>query len=179
MREPQATSTLGVLRSASPFGAALLRLVVLVPVLLVTVAATTSAQIRGSPVEQPSQGYWLSGGASAASITEITDGATGTRWKFSSDPLWQVRGSLEKALDDATTIGVAIAYGKVDLTVTPLSVPVRGPAIETRTPFPPQCDTGCAAQTELWSLLGQFRSGGGPGFHTHAGLCLWRTWPLE
>ena len=32
--------------------------------------------------------------------------------------------------------------------------------------LPAACTTGCDAQTQLWSLMGQFRSGGGGGFHT-------------
>ena len=128
-------------------------------------ASTASAQIRGRPVSNPDSKWWFSGGANAAVLSDINDGASRSTWKFGSDPLILLRGSIERGLDDATTIGLAVAYGKVDLTLAPFVVP-QGETTPVPDPLPVSCVQGCAAQTDLWSAMAQFRSGGGPGFHT-------------
>lgn len=135
-------------------------------VLLVTVATGGHAQIRGRPVANPDAGWWFSAGAQAAVMNDINDGASGSRWRFGSDPLLQLRGSLEKALDDATTIGVSVAYGRVDLTIAPFVVADLTPLTPASTPLPASCIPGCSAQTDMWSAMAQFRSGGGDRFHT-------------
>jgi hypothetical protein len=91
----------------------------------------------------------------------INDGASGARWDFGTDPRWQVRGTLEKALDNATTLGVSAGYGVVDVNVSRFTVPglvAPDPRLV--------CLDSCEAQVETMHLMGQFRSGGGPGFHT-------------
>ncbi len=128
-------------------------------------ATTLAAQIRGRPpTRAPDAGWWFSGGAAAVTLNNISDGATRSTWTFGSDPLWQMRGTLEKALDEATTIGVSAGYGVVDLTLSPLTYAATKPP--TSPELPAQCATGCDAQTQLWTLMGQFRSGGSSGFHT-------------
>ncbi len=131
--------------------------------LVATTSSMAAAQIRGQAIRRPSYGWWLSGGAGAVVLGDIADGATQTRWSFGSDPLWQMRGTLEKAIDQATTLGVSVGYGVVDLTVSPLvAVVTDGEVLRV----PESCRVSCEAETELWTLMGQFRSGGGPGFHT-------------
>jgi hypothetical protein len=129
--------------------------------LLCTTAPALTAQIRGRAPSRPDYGWWFSGGATGVVLGNINDGATQSRWDFGSDPLWQVRGTLEKGVDEATTLGVSLGYGVVDVAVTPfrtITVP-EAPNVP--------CANGCQAQTELWTLMGQFRSGGDrPGFHT-------------
>jgi len=103
----------------------------------------------------------VSGGAAGVVMGAISDGASGKRWSFGSDPLWQLRGTLEKALDVATTLGISAGYGVVDVNVSRL----EGTGVVD--PFPGAvCVDACDAQLETWQLMGQFRSGGGPGFHT-------------
>lgn len=157
MREPQATSTLGALLPALKGPRRQLTAAVFVVLALCPVALP--AQIRGGPPVAPSSGWWVSGGAGALVLTDITDGASQTRWRFGSDPLWQYRASLEKALDDFTTFGVSAGYGRVPLTLLPITP-------DSNAVLPSVCLTSCAATTELWTAMAQFRSGGGPGFHT-------------
>ncbi|MCC6245010.1 MAG: hypothetical protein IT353_19360 [Gemmatimonadaceae bacterium] len=152
MREPQATSTLGTFRTTTLVGAALALLCVATP-------TTSGAQIRGSAPRAPQYGWWISGGASAVTLTDITDGASQTVWRFGKDPLWQYRATIEKALDEFTTIGVSAGYGRVNVGISSVGGLVNAS-------LPTSCDTGCAATTELWTGMAQFRSGGGPGFHT-------------
>lgn len=135
----------------------------LLSVLLITVADGAGAQIRGRPVSNPDAAWWFSGGAQAAVMNDINDGASGSIWKFGSDPLLQLRGSLERALDDATTIGVSAAYGKVDLQVVPFVITNDG---TVSVGLPASCAQQCSAEAEMWSAMAQFRSGGGDRFHT-------------
>ena len=128
-------------------------------------ATTLTAQIRGRPAtRRPDAGWWTSGGAAAVILNDISDGATRSTWTFGSDPLWQMRGTIEKALDEATTLGVSAGYGVVNLALAPLTYTAAKPP--TSPALPTQCATGCDAQTQLWTLMGQFRSSGGAGFHT-------------
>jgi hypothetical protein len=98
-------------------------------------------------------------------LNDISDGATGSTWRFGSDPRWQLRGTLEKALDEATTLGLSAGYGLIDLTLAPMTYAAAKPP--TSPALPAICAAGCEAQTQLWTLMGQFRSGGGSGFHTY------------
>lgn len=157
MREPQATSTLATRQHTPNF--ARRRLASLALVVLAICPAALPAQIRGAPPSAPSTGWWISGGASAVVLTDITDGASQTRWRFGSDPLWQYRASLEKALDEFTTLGVSAGYGQVPLVLAPITA-------DSNVVLPAACLTSCAATTDLWTAMAQFRSGGGPGFHT-------------
>jgi len=163
MREPQARSTLGTCRR---FLSEALPLMVSMCVLFGLAARPLVAQIRGGGGSSRGSGWWLSGGAGSVGITDINDGATQSHWTFSTDPMWQYRATLEKASDDATSLGIAVSYGTVDLSVVPfVSTATATPRTPT-TPLPAACALSCAAQSELWSLMGQFRSGGGAGFHT-------------
>jgi len=183
MSEPQARSTLGTcwrtsrapLPSVRPFAVRCSIAIVSVAstlIALTTIATPLPAQIRGgrAPASSAPSTWWLSGGAGASVITDVNDGATQSTWRFGSDPRWTARGSIEKAIDDFTTIGVAASYGKVDVTISRFvlsqaPVPTSG-ATTAPSPLPASCVAGCAAQTQLWTLMGQFRSGGGSGFHT-------------
>ncbi len=128
-------------------------------------STTLDAQIRGRPAARaPDAGWWFSGGTAAVLLNDISDGATRSTWKFGSDPRWQMRGTLEKALDEATTIGLSAGYGVVDLSLSPIAYTAAKPP--TSPELPRRCATGCDAQTQLWTLMGQFRSGGTSGFHT-------------
>jgi hypothetical protein len=112
-----------------------------------------------------STGWWFSGGAGALILGDISDGKSNTLWKFGGDPLWLFRGTLEKSLDDASTLGVAVGYGDVDVSVSQLAIPIDA---VPRDDTPTACVAGCAARTQLWSVMGQFRSGGNnaTGFST-------------
>ena len=160
MREPQATPTVGRLqpqRLARRVHRAAAAAVVL---LALGAPGRAQAQLRGAPVRGPSYGWWVSGGASAVLMpSTITDGASQSTWRFGNDPLWQYRATLEKALDQFSTIGLSGGYGVVDLSLGSIDG-----AANPRLPV--SCLTSCAATTEMWTGMAQFRSGGGPGFHT-------------
>lgn len=160
MREPQATSTLGHRTPRSFARRARAAATAVAAVVTLAAPATVYSQLRGAPMRAPSYGWWVSGGASAVIISStITDGASQTTWRFGNDPLWQYRATLEKALDQFSTIGLSGGYGVVDLALGSIAG-----AANVR--LPAACISACAATTEMWTGMAQFRSGGGPGFHT-------------
>lgn len=132
---------------------------------LVVMAATPLfAQIRGPAPQRkgPDYGWWFSGGLSAVNMSEINDGVSNTRWNFGPDPVWQYRGTIEKSLDQFTTVGIAAGYASVDVFLSPL----RNDSASVASATCPMSPTQCGVASEMWSLMAQFRSGGGPGFHT-------------
>ncbi len=161
MREPQAASIVDARRHVLMFSSrrrvALFALAMLV--MSAMSPARAHAQIR-RPVEKgPDFGWWLSAGAGAAIVTDITDGASRSSWRFGNDPLVHYRASVEKALDEFTTLGIAAGYGVVDVALTSIGTGANAK-------LPAACQVSCAATTELWTGMAQFRSGGGSGFHT-------------
>lgn len=135
--------------------------------LMLAPLSVAGAQIRGGSIASPPSRWLLTLGASAAIIGDINDGATQSTFKFGSDPVMLYRAAIEKALDEATSIGVAVAYGKVDVGVVPFVIVDRsGGLVDDVFPRPGTCADGCDAQTDFYQALAQFRSGGGPGFHT-------------
>jgi hypothetical protein len=181
MREPQATSPLGArIVAARDYAvrATMLRIIwhgalrLTAALALVGAFAPTilHAQIRGR-ASSTDYGWWITGGLSGVVVTDVTDGPSQSRWKFGTDPLWQYRGSLEKALDEFTTFGVTGGYGKVNLTMSSI-------AAGANAKLPSACQVSCAAQSEMWTGMAQFHTGGGEGFHTlfegSAGAMSWR-----
>ncbi len=105
--------------------------------------------------------WWLSGGAVVAGLGAVNDGKSGSTWDFGGDPRWQMRGTLEKAIQPTTTLGIAVNYGTVDFQYRPLAG-VNG----VDAPLPPdptsatQCQfTGCTGQVDLMGIQGVLRGG--------------------
>jgi hypothetical protein len=151
MREPQATSILKTLRL----------LTVAAVVVRMLTPSLVHAQIRGmEPPKGPSYGWWLSGGAAAMTIRDVSDGKSKSLWSFGTDATWQGRGTIEKAIDEFTTFGLVGGYGKASLLLRPL-------AGSDSSALPAACATECPASAEVWNGMLQLRSGGGQkGFHT-------------
>ena len=106
-------------------------------------------------------GWWLSGGATVLGLGPVPDGVSGSQWDFSGDPRWTVRGTLEKAIQPTTTLGIGLNYGTVDLRYQPL------PGAPAPVPDPEQseavtaCRTaGCGAQLDFGGLHAVLRGGG-------------------
>ncbi len=170
MSEPQARSTLGTrwrtLGAPLPPVAArrAFRTLAFLSLLVPLAPSVAVAQIRGRAPQTVSTGrWWFSGGAAAPVLSTINDGPSRSLWRFGNDPLWQLRGTIERATDAYTSIGLAAAYGLVDLTVAPLPGAFSAPP---QSALPTECAVSCDANVQLWSLMGQFRTGGGTGFHT-------------
>lgn len=134
-------------------------------------ASTLQAQLRGGgnrPVRSTgTSSYWFSGGASAAGLGTITDGPSGSRWDFTGDPRWLLRGTLEKSVGETTTIGIAGSYGTVDFGYRPLEGIGMIDPIPGDTSLANACRIeGCTGQTDVWGAQAVLRGGGGSeGLH--------------
>jgi hypothetical protein len=112
------------------------------------------AQIPRLPQRRSTQpAWWFTGGGAAVQLGDIADGRSGTRWRFGSDPLWQVRGGIEKSLQEGSAIGISVGYGTVDLTAIPLE------QVGVVQPIPGECASSCQARMDLWSAMATFRAG--------------------
>jgi hypothetical protein len=107
--------------------------------------------------------WWFSGGAVVAGLGEVNDGTSGSTWDFRGDPRWQMRGTLEKAIQPTTTLGIAVNYGTVDFQYRPLE---GGGVLD-----PSPSDTGsvalcravgCTGQVDLMGIQGVLRGGNAP-----------------
>jgi hypothetical protein len=132
-------------------------------VLVLLAAAPAGAQLRGGAPARPSgtPEWWFSGGIVAATVGTVSDGASGSTWDFSGDPRWQIRGTLEKAVQPTTTLGLAVNYGTVDFRYAPLA----GAGVPDLAPETPasvaQCvSAGCTGQLDLWGAQLVLRGGG-------------------
>ncbi len=133
-------------------------------VLLTLASAPLPAQLRGGgPVRSTGpNGWWFSGGAVVAGLGPVNDGPSGSTWDFGGDPRWQLRGTLEKAIQPTTTLGIGVNFGNVDFAYRPLP----GAAVPDLTPVTPPSvalcvSSGCTGQVDLWGIQGVLRGGGG------------------
>ncbi len=131
--------------------------------LLCVASSSLHAQIRGGGPSRPSgtSAWWLSGGAVVANVGLVSDGESASQWDFGGDPRWQMRGTLEKAIQPTTTLGIGVNFGAVDLQYRPLpGAGVLDPAPGTPTTVVACQTIGCAAQVDLWGIQGVLRGGG-------------------
>ncbi|MEN9509265.1 MAG: hypothetical protein RLZZ621_1828 [Gemmatimonadota bacterium] len=130
---------------------------------LVAASVVTSRLLLPEPLPAQRAPVWVAGGAAALSIGDIQDGKTGAVWRFSTDPMLQLRGSLERTGADGSSIGVVVGHGTADLSL----VPFAGKSDLSAEVRPTSCRTGCSATVDVWHLLGQLRTATrATGFHT-------------
>jgi hypothetical protein len=139
------------------------RLALLLLVPLLAVSSPVAAQLRGGgPVRSSgTPKWWFSGGAAVAGVGTVSDGPSGSTWDFSGDPRWQVRGTLEKALQPTTTLGLGLNFGNVDFNYRPLP----GAGVPDAPPDEPASvaacrSAGCTGQMDLWGVQAVLRGGG-------------------
>jgi len=91
----------------------------------------------------------------------VFDGNTSSEWDFGNRTNWQYRASLEKAIQNQSSIGIVGTYVRVPFTYR---------SINTAVVFTPGPGTGatcsvCEAHLDMESLAATFHAGGGMGFH--------------
>jgi len=124
-------------------------------------AESVNAQIR-----RPTRVYttndpdwWVSAGVGGFRGNGVNDGVTGSTWDFGNATNIQYRASLEKAMDNGASFGIAGSYARVPFTYSAdLAKPL--PASETGT----RC-LSCNAHLDMTTLVLGFHSGSGMGFH--------------
>lgn len=128
-------------------------------------AGTSGAQISG--MRRSSEPVWfVSGSVGAFNGQGVNDGATGSVWDFGQRTSWQMRASIEKAIMNESSIGLAVTHVHVPFTYygappTPgLTCPVTGCTTSRGV------DCGqCSAHLDMESVSAMFHAGGGIGFH--------------
>lgn len=128
---------------------------------LMFAAESVNAQIR-----RPTRVYttndpdwWVSAGVGGFRGNGVNDGVTGSTWDFGNATNIQYRVSLEKAMDNGASFGIAGSYARVPFTYSAdLAKPL--PASETGT----RC-LSCNAHLDMTTLVLGFHSGSGVGFH--------------
>jgi hypothetical protein len=117
---------------------------------LLLASATADAQIYdGRRTKDP--GFWVSGGVAAFSADGINDGGTQSAWDFSGTTV-QYRASIEKAIQNQTSIGITVGYMDIPFTY-------YGGGLSSNSCA--QCDAHMKFYTAGLSL----HVGGGLGFH--------------
>lgn len=119
-------------------------------------AATANAQYSGFP-SNTEPAVWLSGGIGAFNSQAVHDGGTQSTWDFGQKTSWQYRATIEKAIQNQSSIGIVATYVKLPFTYF-------GPGAAPAGITGATCSQ-CAAHLEMVSLAGQFHAGGGVGFH--------------
>jgi hypothetical protein len=128
---------------------------------LICAAESLDAQMRRPPrvftTDDPD--WWVSAGVGGFRGNGVNDGVTGSSWDFGNATNIQYRASLEKAMDNGASYGIAGSYARVPFTYSAdLTKPL--PASENGT----RC-LSCNAHLDMTTLVVGFHSGSGIGFH--------------
>lgn len=123
------------------------------------VAPAASAQF-GTSSRSTDPSYWVGFGVAAFNGQGVNDGATKSTWDFGQRTSWQYRASLEKAIQNQSSIGIVGTLVHVPFTYRSTAVALTPGG----TTGGATCSS-CAAHLDMMSLAAQFHSGGGAGFH--------------
>lgn len=122
-------------------------------ILLSLIAASPiEAQIMRRAPRSADPAMWIGLGAGIMNGNGINDGRTSSTWDFGQGSSWQYRGSIEKAIQNQSAVGLTGTYAKVPFTYTSS---IAGPQTCTR----------CDAHLDMLGLALSFHAGGGAGFH--------------
>ena len=103
--------------------------------------------------------WWISGGVGGFRGNGVNDGVTGSSWDFGNATNLQYHASLEKAMDNGASFGLAGSFARVPFTyAADLTKPL--PLTENGT----RCSS-CNAHLDMTTLVVGFHSGSGLGFH--------------
>ena len=117
--------------------------------------------------------WWVSAGVGGFRGNGVNDGVTASNWDFGNATNIQYRASLEKAMDNGASFGIAGSYSRVPFTYSAnLATPL--PAGENGT----RCSS-CNAHLDMTTLVLGFHSGSGLGFHQvielNGGVAMYRN----
>jgi hypothetical protein len=141
---------------------------------LMFASESLSAQIRRPRAYTTNDpDVWVSVGVGGFRGNGVNDGVTGSTWDFGNATNIQYRASLEKAMDNGASFGIAGSYSRVPFTYSAdLTKPL--PAGESGT----RC-LSCNAHLDMTTLVLGFHSGSGIGFHQvvelNGGVAMYRN----
>ena len=127
---------------------------------LIFAAESLGAQIRrprAYTTDDPD--WWVSGGVGGFRGNGVNHGVTGSTWDFGNATNIQYRASIEKAMDNGASFGIAGSFARVPFAYSAdLTKPL--PAGEAGA----RC-ASCNAHLDMTTLVLGFHSGSGIGFH--------------
>jgi hypothetical protein len=82
-------------------------------IVLGTIAMPVKAQVLDAARLNSEPRFWISGGLSWSSVSEINDGSTGSRWRFSDAA--KFRATAEYSLGRGNSLGAAVSWSRVPL----------------------------------------------------------------
>lgn len=125
--------------------------IIVLALLLVTAAPVRAQVFGGSPPADPS--IWFGAGVGAFAADGVTDGGTGSTWDFGSGTNLQYRASLEKTIQNQTSVGFTAGYVNIPITYRGTSAASANTCAQ------------CNAHLKLYTLALSLHAGGGLGFH--------------
>ena len=138
--------------------------------MLIAFTSVASAQFSTYPrTTEPA--YWVSGGVGAFNGQAVHDGATQSTWDFGQRTSWQYRASIEKAIQNQSSIGIVGTFVHVPITYsdnianTLAECPTSGCSSAQN-----RCGR-CAAHIDMIGLAALFHAGGGTGLSSSAPDC--------
>lgn len=132
-------------------------------VMVIAFASSAGAQFSTYPrTTEPA--YWMSGGVGAFTGQGVQDGRTQSAWDFGERTSWQYRGSIEKAIQNESSIGIVASFVRVPFTYRGETISIGCPACASAGTSGVNCGT-CAAHLDMIGLAALFHAGGGTGFH--------------
>jgi hypothetical protein len=124
------------------------------------VPSQVAAQILRLPTRSAEPAFWLAANAGGLTPQDVSDGTSGSVWRFRSGAVLQYRLSLEKNLGGGTSVGLSGSVARAGFDYSSLgTAPIETPGTPATTP----CN--CSATMQVRSLSAMFRAGGGSGFH--------------
>src|SRR6266540_2761396 len=131
------------------------------------IAPPAGAQLsRGLRSTAPT--WFISGSVAALNGQGVNDGASMSSWDFGQRTSWQFRGTLEKAVQNESSIGVAVTHVHAPFTyrsgITPVTCPVNADCVAQTFNGGVYCGA-CSAHLDMESVMAMFHAGGGLGFH--------------
>jgi hypothetical protein len=143
--------------------------------MLIFAAGSLGAQIIRSPraYKTNDPDWWISAGVGGFRGNGVNDGVTASSWDFGNATNIQYRASIEKAMDNGASFGIAGSYARVPFTYSSnLASPL--PTGENGT----RC-LSCNAHLDMTTLVAGFHSGSGIGFHQvvelNGGVAMYRN----
>lgn len=139
-------------------------------VLVMLCSGSLYAQRRMPGMRTGEPGAWIAGGVGLFTGNGVNDGGTSSSWDFGNSTNFQYKASLERAIQNQSSFGIAGSYVRVPFTYSSSTV------------LPPGGGAGCSqcdAHLDMITLTATFHAGGGLGFHqvieAHGGAVAYRS----
>ena len=129
----------------------------LVVLSLMLFTASLEAQRRRSVIRTGEPPAWITAGIGLFTGNGVNDGQTKSAWDFGNSTNFQYRVSLEKAIQNQSSLGIVGTYVRVPFSYSTTDI--------VNVPDPGATCGQCDAHLDMMTLMASFHVGGGLGFH--------------